>query len=245
MHGLMQVFKNKQTHFQIGDNNNIFDWTYVTNVADAHLLAADRLSVPRPDLEEAKHHHLSPIDLSTGQRVIPTSKGRPMGPAVEPSSNATDLEKTFREGAHYEVRPCVRTRFDQLSDSVIAKTEANPFRVDGEAFFITNGEPVYFWDFMRAVWHAMGDPLDRRVMKIPKSLGSVLASLAETWAWLTGKEPTFTRFRVAFSCVNRWHNIEKARLVLGYEPKVGVTEGVVRMVEVRVLRYFLKSFMKC
>ncbi len=168
-----------------------------------------------------------------------------MGPAVEPSSNATDLEKTFREGAHYEVRPCVRTRFDQLSDSVIAKTEANPFRVDGEAFFITNGEPVYFWDFMRAVWHAMGDPLDRRVMKIPKSLGSVLASLAETWAWLTGKEPTFTRFRVAFSCVNRWHNIEKARLVLGYEPKVGVTEGVVRMVEVRVLRYFLKSFMKC
>ena len=53
MTGLMQVFYNKQTHFQIGDNTNLFDWTYVTNVAKAHLLAADRLTNPRPDLAEA------------------------------------------------------------------------------------------------------------------------------------------------------------------------------------------------
>lgn len=238
MHGLNQVFKNKQTHYQIGDNNNLFDWTYVTNVADAHLLAADRLSTPRPDLEEAKRHHLPLVDLSTGKRLVPTSKGRPTGPAVIPPPNAAEVENAFRQGSHYENRPSIRTRFDQLSDSVAAKTESNPFRVDGEAFFITNGEPIYFWDFMRAIWYEMGDPLDRKVMKIPKSLGSVLASLAETWAWMIGKEPTFTRFRVAFSCVNRWHNIEKARLVLGYEPKVGVIEGVRRMVEVRPSRLY-------
>ncbi|KAG6814845.1 hypothetical protein H0H93_012012 [Arthromyces matolae] len=41
------------------------------------------------------------------------------------------------------------------------------------------------------------------------------------------KEPTFTRFRVAYSCVNRWHDIEKARRVLGYEPIVDVCKLVV------------------
>lgn len=29
---------------QIGHNTNLVDWTYVTNVADAHILAADRLT---------------------------------------------------------------------------------------------------------------------------------------------------------------------------------------------------------
>jgi len=40
----------------------------------------------------------------------------------------------------------------------------------------------------------------------------------------------FTRFRVAFSCGVRWLNIEKARRVLGYEPQVGLEEGIKRMI---------------
>ncbi|KAI5123458.1 hypothetical protein M0805_008828 [Coniferiporia weirii] len=229
MHGLMQVFNNKQTHFQIGDNNNLFDWTYVTNVAKAHLLAADRLSQPREDLDEAKLLPLPSIDLSTGVRRLPTSAARLIGPSVEPPPNAAELVEAFKNDEHYEPRPVARHRFDQLSPAVIERTESDPLRVDGQVFFITNGEPVYFWDFMRAVWHEMGDPLDRKIFKLPRSLGSVLATLAEGWSWLIGKEPTFTRFRVTFSCATRWHNIEKARLVLGYEPDVGVVEGVKKM----------------
>lgn len=231
MHGLMQVFYNKQTHFQIGDNTNLFDWTYVTNVAKAHLLAADRLTNPRKDLDEAKRHPLPPIDLSTGVRRVPTSSARPLGPAIEPPPNGAEIEAAFNSEKTpvYEPRPVVRSRFDQLSESVIERTESDPFRVDGQVFFITNGEPVYFWDFMRAIWHEMGDPLDRSIFRLPKSLAGVLATLAEGWSWLIGKEPAFTRFRVTFSCATRWHNIEKARLVLGYEPDVGVVEGVKKM----------------
>jgi len=48
MTGLYQVYERGQTHFQIGDNTNIFDWTYVGNVARAHLLAADKLETPPP-----------------------------------------------------------------------------------------------------------------------------------------------------------------------------------------------------
>ena len=234
MHGLMQVFYNKQTHFQIGDNNNLFDWTYVTNVAKAHLLAADRLTNPRTDLDEAKSHPLPPIDLSTGVRRVPTSSARPIGPAIDLPPNAREIEAAFNSETTpmYEPRPVARSRFDQLSESVMEKTESNPLRVDGQVFFITNGEPVYFWDFMRAIWHEMGDPLDRSIFRLPRSLAGVLATLAEGWSWLIGKEPAFTRFRVTFSCATRWHNIEKARLVLGYEPDVGVVEGVKKMCDV-------------
>ena len=74
MIGFMQVYKDRKTHFQLGDNTNLFDWTYVGNVAKAHLIAADRLSSTREDLEEAKNTPIRPVNLSTGERRVPTSK---------------------------------------------------------------------------------------------------------------------------------------------------------------------------
>lgn len=41
--GLRAVARLGQSKFQLGDNNNLFDWTYAGNVADAHVLAADKL----------------------------------------------------------------------------------------------------------------------------------------------------------------------------------------------------------
>jgi sterol-4alpha-carboxylate 3-dehydrogenase (decarboxylating) len=246
MHGLMQVYHNRQTHWQIGDNTNLFDWTYVTNVAKAHLIAADKLSEvlnskAEESIAEAMEQPLAMVELTTGSRRIPTSKARPLGPVVVPPSNADDLEKSFTSKESMEPRPIVRSRFDPLSqDSISSEKDdssasATPLalRVDGQVFFITNGEPTYFWDFMRAVWREIGDPLDRSNIILPKKVGLLLATLSEGFGWLVGKEPTFTRFRVTFSCATRWHNIEKARRVLGYEPDVGVLEGVKRMVEVR------------
>ncbi|CAJ0839643.1 10309_t:CDS:2 [Entrophospora sp. SA101] len=40
---LIKVMERGQTKFQIGDNTNLVDWTYVENIAYAHLLAADKL----------------------------------------------------------------------------------------------------------------------------------------------------------------------------------------------------------
>lgn len=39
---------------------------------------------------------------------------------------------------------------------------------------------------------------------------------------------TLTKFKVAFSCATRYYNIEKARRVLGYEPRVGMAEAIKR-----------------
>ena len=74
--------------------------------------------------------------------------------------------------------------------------------------------------------------MDKAYFKLPKDIGLVLASLAEFWGWLVGKEVTFTRFRVTFSCATRWYNIDKARRVLGYEPDVGMKEGLERTMQV-------------
>ncbi|KAI0697779.1 hypothetical protein BC835DRAFT_1337117 [Cytidiella melzeri] len=46
--GMMNVMVTKKTGIQIGDNKNLFDWTYIENAAQAHILAADRLSPDHP-----------------------------------------------------------------------------------------------------------------------------------------------------------------------------------------------------
>ncbi|CAI4216768.1 unnamed protein product [Parascedosporium putredinis] len=40
---MVQIYVDGRTNVQVGDNNNLFDFTYVGNVAHAHLLAALRL----------------------------------------------------------------------------------------------------------------------------------------------------------------------------------------------------------
>jgi hypothetical protein len=259
MVGLYQAYQRGQTHFQIGDNNNLFDYTYVGNVAQAHLLAADRLVDPTSSdsastdsassdatlvdsaLRSSLHKALPPVSATTGFRRVPTCKARPLGPYVTPPPNATAIEAAFNTPVDPSkpTHVIVRSRFDQFSENALDVAPTNPLQVAGQAFFITNGEPVYFWDFMRVVWLALDPPTEegsKRAQKtpwvIPRAFGMVLGYLAETWAGLIGKEALFTRYRVAYTCATRYHNIEKARRVLGYQPEVGLEEGVRRMVEV-------------
>ncbi|KAI0314026.1 C-3 sterol dehydrogenase [Amylostereum chailletii] len=234
--GMLEVLKKGQSHFQIGDNTNIFDWTYVGNVAYAHVLAADKLAPPtEKDVEKAKEQlsvALPSINITTGHRRIPTSRARPLGPYVEYPVNGDALVAAFN-GPPEADRPVIRSRFDPFSDAAIERAEGNVLDVAGQTFFITNGEPVYFWDFVRAVWRT-ADPEhypSRSNFVLPMQVGLFFATLLECWGWLTGKEPAFTRFRVTFSCVDRWHNIEKARRALGYEPQVGVEDGLKRTFE--------------
>lgn len=45
--GLRAAARLGQSKFQLGNNNNLFDWTYVGNVADAHVLAAQKILNPK------------------------------------------------------------------------------------------------------------------------------------------------------------------------------------------------------
>lgn len=160
---MLKAYEKGQTKFQLGDNDNLFDFTYVGNVAYAHILAALALQ-----------HTLR-------------QKTRPL-----------DHEK-----------------------------------VDGEAFFITNGSPVYFWDFARMVWSTAGDKTEpSQVWTIEKDFGLMVASMIEWIFWLAGGwTPNLTRKKVVYSCMTRFYNIDKARRILGYKPLVGIEEGVVKTVK--------------
>ncbi|KAK9368261.1 3-beta hydroxysteroid dehydrogenase/isomerase family-domain-containing protein [Lipomyces kononenkoae] len=145
--GMLAVMKTNGTMFQLGDNLNLFDFTYIGNVAHAHVLAAQKL-----------------LDSS-------------------------------------------------VSD------------VAGEAFFITNDTPVYFFTMARTIWAHKGI-VPKFIISMPRSVGMKLAYLSELYSKMKGKEALFTRFRVAFTCANRYFNITKAVTRLGYTPIVGLEEGI-------------------
>jgi len=153
MVGMYNTYDRGSTGFQIGNNKNLADFTYVTNVADAHVLAADKLS---------------------------------------PSANLP---------------------------------------VAGEIFFITNNEPCPFWDFANGIWDRLdviypGKRIKKKPIIIPRILGIIIGAISEFSAWVLGRKTTFTRFNIAFSCAATWHRIDKAKRVLGYEPKVKLADGM-------------------
>ncbi|GMK56658.1 hypothetical protein CspeluHIS016_0304980 [Cutaneotrichosporon spelunceum] len=223
--GFHSVIKNGQTKFQIGSNENLFDWTYVGNVAHAHLLAADRLDQTYP--VAGLHEPLPWVNLSLPEHRIPNSEAHPLGPNTSPTQQDLLVAQRFESGETdpADLRPVLRSKMDQFAELADQDDDAPGPRVAGQAFFINNCEPVAFWDFTRAVWAALGH-IPPYTIVLPAAVGLVLATLAEIWAKLVGKEPGFTRFRVTFATQQRYYDSERARRLLGYKPIVGITEGL-------------------
>ena len=159
--GLSAYFKG-QTKIQIGRNDNLFDFTEITNVAHAHHLCLAALLATRDRLDSDK---AAPLDTE---------------------------------------------------------------KVDGEAFLITNDSPIYFFDFARACWSAAGDKTEiTQVWPLSKDIGLFIATLMGIVFWLLRLgPPNLTRQQVQYTCMTRYFNIDKAKRRLGYEPVVGLDEGV-------------------
>lgn len=144
--GLREVAKNGKHRFQLGDNNNLFDVTYVGNVAYSHVLAAQKLLSKSPN-------------------------------------------------------------------------------VAGEAFFITNDEPIYFWSFARAIWAAEGHKEEPKLV-LSKRAALAIGYLSQWIMGLLGKEPNLTAFRVRTACATRYYDISKAKASLGYAPKWTLQQAI-------------------
>ncbi|CAF9923016.1 MAG: hypothetical protein GOMPHAMPRED_002712 [Gomphillus americanus] len=155
---MIENAKNGKTRFQIGDGKNRWDFTYVGNAADAHILAAETL--------------------------------------VQEANSKSD--------AHY--------------------------RVAGEAFFITNGEPRSFWQFAREIGSAAGYPTAMEsVYTIPAPLGLLIGSLSDWMAWafsLGQRRAKIGRFEINLSRLTRTYRIDKAEKQLSYKPRISLDEGI-------------------
>lgn len=103
-------------------------------------------------------------------------------------------------------------------------------KVDGEAFFITNDSPVYFWDFTRTAWKLAGDTTKAsQIWTIPKDWALFIATAIEWIVWIFRQgEPKLSRTKVNYSCMTRYYNIDKAKRRLGYKPVVSIEDGLKR-----------------
>ncbi|KAH6665547.1 hypothetical protein B0J14DRAFT_606334 [Halenospora varia] len=109
-------------------------------------------------------------------------------------------------------------------------------KVAGEAFFITNDEPIEFWGFARLVWHLAGDRTPaEKIIVVPMWLAFFFASMAEwiVWALSAGKRrpEKFNKTQMENCSQDRTFDVSKAKERLGWEPRVSLEEGTRRGVE--------------
>ncbi|CAA3006607.1 3beta-hydroxysteroid-dehydrogenase decarboxylase [Olea europaea subsp. europaea] len=146
-----------KSKFIVGDGNNMYDFTYVENVAHAHICAERALA----------------------------------------------SEGTVRE------------------------------RAAGQAYFITNAEPIKFWEFMSLILEGLG--YERPKIKIPAAVMMPIAHIVELIYKLLApygmKVPQFTPSRIRLLSCSRTFDCSKANDRLGYTPIVPLKEGLRRTIE--------------
>lgn len=100
--------------------------------------------------------------------------------------------------------------------------------VCGQAYFITNGEPMPFFDFIEKVLIELGYP--RITGKVPYWLAYCAAAIAEGIDTLKGgtlnAENGLTRFAVRYMVTHHYFSIKKAKRDFGWTPKITLTEGI-------------------
>ncbi|PRQ37822.1 putative 3-beta-hydroxysteroid-4-alpha-carboxylate 3-dehydrogenase (decarboxylating) [Rosa chinensis] len=146
-----------KSKFIIGDGNNIYDFTYVENVAHAHICAERALA----------------------------------------------FEGTAAEKAA------------------------------GQAYFITNMEPIKFWEFISLILEGLG--YERPRIKIPTAVMMPIAHVVESTYKLLGpygmKVPQLTPSRIRLLSCTRSFKSSKPQDRIGYTPLISLQEGLKRTIE--------------
>ena len=108
---------------------------------------------------------------------------------------------------------------------VLAATKGAP----GNAYFVTDGDPVVFREFITKLMATEGVEMPDR--SAPTGLAKPLAGVVEgVWGTLRLKSaPPLTRLAVWLSALECTIDISKARTELGYEPVKGIEEGLAEL----------------
>ena len=108
-----------------------------------------------------------------------------------------------------------------VADAVLAAEErlapGSPLR--GQAYFVTNGEPTPFFEFVERLLSAIGVPRPRR--RIPYPLAYAASAVAETFT-----DGPLSRSVVRYLRTHHYFSIAKARRDLGWTPAVSLAEGI-------------------
>lgn len=94
-----------------------------------------------------------------------------------------------------------------------------------QIYNITNGEPVKLWETIEKVLSMLGHEMNNK--KVPYSVVKMLSQIMELKAKLTNyKEPALTTYGVGILAKSFTMDISKAKLLLGYSPKISTDEAI-------------------
>jgi nucleoside-diphosphate-sugar epimerase len=103
--------------------------------------------------------------------------------------------------------------------------------VCGQAYFISQGEPVNCWGWINSILALAGlPPVTKSISyRTAYAAGAVLEAI---WR-ATGRtdEPRMTRFLAAQLATSHWFDISRARTDFGYSPQVSTAEGMNRLAQ--------------
>jgi 2-alkyl-3-oxoalkanoate reductase len=122
------------------------------------------------------------------------------------------------------------TYVDNLVDALLRADErlTPDSPVAGQAYFVTNGEPLPFFEFVKRVLRELDLP--PIVGAVPYPIVYAAAAIKEAIDTLRGgtlnAEDGMSRFAVKYMVRHHYFDITKARRDLGYEPKVSLDEGI-------------------
>ncbi|MEE9603256.1 MAG: 3-beta hydroxysteroid dehydrogenase, partial [Thermoguttaceae bacterium] len=103
--------------------------------------------------------------------------------------------------------------------------------VAGQAYFISQGEPVNCWDWINEILSLAGIPPVEKSISLSAAwrIGFVLETF---WKLLRLKsEPPMTRFLAAQLATSHYFDISRARADFGYQPAISTAEGMRRLGE--------------
>ena len=122
---------------------------------------------------------------------------------------------------------------DNIADAHILAAEnlTTVATAAGQAFFISQGEPVVLWDWINELFNRVAiSPVNKRV-----SFGAAYkAGRIMEWLYsllqLQG-EPQMTRFLAEQLAKSHWFSIDKANRTFSYSPKISTSVGMDRLVK--------------
>ena len=108
----------------------------------------------------------------------------------------------------------------------------------GQAYFISQGEPVDLWPWLNSILEGLGQP--PLTQKIPLPLAYGIGALCEgVWKVLRRRtDPPITRFVAVELAKDHYFDIRKAQHELGYRPRVPMNEALKLTIQDLIRRHY-------
>lgn len=121
------------------------------------------------------------------------------------------------------------TTVRNVIEAIICALQA-PAEAYGQAYNITNGEPVRLWEEINFLLQQLHlKPVTQRV---PLGIADAFARWLELKAgWTSTAEPTLTRYGIGVLAHSLTMDISKARKLLNYHPVQTTREGIIEFIE--------------